>query len=217
MRKSLLLKMFITISSVMLLLTNPLIVKATTIFSNFGQPGNTYDATQGAGIFGYPDPNQNIAASFVPGSDYLFDSADLALLMYPEIPGYFTSNTLDVWLMSDSGGLPGTIMASFSVSIPFNSSGIYTVSSASHPLLTSGATYWVAVSPDGSARAAWLANNQGLMGLAVGHFGPPFGLNDSQLTPAFRVEGTPVPEPGILILLGISMISVAGLKRWWKE
>ncbi len=26
-----------------------------------------------------------------------------------------------------------------------------------------------------------------------------------------------VPEPGILILLGLSMMSVAGLRRWWKE
>ena len=26
----------------------------------------------------------------------------------------------------------------------------------------------------------------------------------------------PVPEPDIMILLGISMVSVAGLKRWWK-
>jgi hypothetical protein len=28
---------------------------------------------------------------------------------------------------------------------------------------------------------------------------------------------TPVPEPGILILLGLSMVSIAGLRRWWKE
>ena len=26
----------------------------------------------------------------------------------------------------------------------------------------------------------------------------------------------PVPEPGILFLLGLSMVSIAGLKRWWK-
>ena len=26
-----------------------------------------------------------------------------------------------------------------------------------------------------------------------------------------------VPEPGILILLGISMMSVVGLRRWWKD
>jgi hypothetical protein len=28
---------------------------------------------------------------------------------------------------------------------------------------------------------------------------------------------TAVPEPGILILLGISMASVVGLRRWWKD
>ena len=28
---------------------------------------------------------------------------------------------------------------------------------------------------------------------------------------------TAVPEPGILILLGISMASIAGLKRWWRQ
>jgi len=27
---------------------------------------------------------------------------------------------------------------------------------------------------------------------------------------------TSVPEPGILILLGLSMVSIAGLRRWWK-
>ena len=28
---------------------------------------------------------------------------------------------------------------------------------------------------------------------------------------------TAVPEPGILILLGLSMVSIAGLRRWWKD
>jgi len=32
-----------------------------------------------------------------------------------------------------------------------------------------------------------------------------------------NVRVTSVPEPGILILLGISMMSVAGLRKWWKE
>jgi hypothetical protein len=31
------------------------------------------------------------------------------------------------------------------------------------------------------------------------------------------ITPTPVPEPGILILLGLSMVSIGGLKRWWKE
>ena len=44
-------------------------------------------------------------------------------------------------------------------------------------------------------------------------------LEDHGVLTAFDMEitGTPVPEPGILILLGISMMSVAGLRRWWKE
>jgi len=28
---------------------------------------------------------------------------------------------------------------------------------------------------------------------------------------------TAVPEPGILTLLGLSMVSIAGLRRWWKD
>jgi len=46
-------------------------------------------------------------------------------------------------------------------------------------------------------------------------------LTANQLRSTFSYSGssgaTPVPEPGILILLGISMMSVAGLKRWWKD
>jgi hypothetical protein len=30
-------------------------------------------------------------------------------------------------------------------------------------------------------------------------------------------KAQPVPEPGILILIGLSMASIAGLRRWWKE
>jgi len=28
---------------------------------------------------------------------------------------------------------------------------------------------------------------------------------------------TPVPEPSLMVLLGLSVLSIAGLRRWWKE
>jgi choice-of-anchor C domain-containing protein len=44
------------------------------------------------------------------------------------------------------------------------------------------------------------------------------GATDNAWGPALdNVKVTPVPEPGILILLGISMASVVGLRRWWKD
>jgi hypothetical protein len=43
-----------------------------------------------------------------------------------------------------------------------------------------------------------------------------FRTPDLEIWYGFTV-GVPVPEPGILILLGISMASIAGLRRWWKE
>jgi choice-of-anchor C domain-containing protein len=44
------------------------------------------------------------------------------------------------------------------------------------------------------------------------------GATDNAWGPALdNVRVTPVPEPGILILLGLSMVSIAGLMRWWKE
>ena len=50
-----------------------------------------------------------------------------------------------------------------------------------------------------------------------------YGLRDNDTNQPFLLAQRPnefatqVPEPGILILLGISMMSVAGLRRWWKE
>jgi len=45
-----------------------------------------------------------------------------------------------------------------------------------------------------------------------------FEIYGSDNNNEFSVAGftAAVPEPGILILLGLSMMSIAGLRRWWK-
>ena len=49
------------------------------------------------------------------------------------------------------------------------------------------------------------------------YFGLHNGYEWTNNVGSVNVTVTQVPEPGILILLGISMMSVAGLRRLWKE
>jgi probable HAF family extracellular repeat protein len=49
----------------------------------------------------------------------------------------------------------------------------------------------------------------------LGHVVGSGGYIGSGKTYAFLA--TPVPEPSLMVLLGISVLSLAGLRRWWKE
>ena len=210
-----------------LLLTTPLITKADTIFSTFGQPGDTYNTASpgGPGIDGGArgGPGQQVAASFTPDSDYLFDSADFAFVTNLSSG----SDTFAVRLTtSDTGGLPNTTLESFSVSIPASipagsSPAIYTISSALHPLLTSGETYWLWVLPySAESWGAWFWNDQGFTGgyTTAAVLGSFLGVGTGT-TPAFRAEGTPapVPEPTTIFLLGCGLVGLAGFRRNFRR
>ena len=187
----------------------PLSVWADTVFDSFG-PG---DAVSGWGcrIQGsdYLGGLVAIAASFTPTSDYWFSTA-----VFP-----FSSDvaprvdTFDVCLMSDSGGLPGTIIESFLVVVqsPQNPS-THTITSLSNPLLGGGTTYWFAVSPHYDySHGGWNKNTLGFAGYAYLFTGRSWGL-DPESTPAFRVEGTrlsdPIPEPSTMLLLALGLIGL---------
>src|SRR5688572_22186204 len=84
---------------------------------SFCAPGGiTYD---GGGGWSYGKPffsDVDAGNAFTLGTDsYTLDSISL-VLNHTEIPG--TGNLVDVWLMSDLSGAPGSILESFQVAAP---------------------------------------------------------------------------------------------------
>ena len=87
------------------------------------------------------------------------------------------------------------------------------------------------VAPDGTGLATVFDPNAGeIFGMAFTPTGDLVLLQFGTTTPPSRLllfdssndadnvfTTQAVPEPGILILLGISMASIVGLRRWWKE
>jgi hypothetical protein len=196
---------------------------ATTLYTTFGT-GQTYDQSDGYfvdGSGGYDGKTQIIGAPFTPAINATLDSIDFAAYY---VGG--SSNQITVQLVNDSAGLPtGSLIASFNfIDILTTTPAVYTATSTVHPLLTASTQYWVVLTPtvlSSTTHSLWCTNNQGIIGVAWEQ--PPntsWTWETNYKTPAFDVNGTiasTVPEPGILILLGISMASVVGLRRWWKE
>lgn len=84
---------------------------AVPVYSNFG-PGDSYDPTSGHGIGKLGTwPNLTCVSQFSVASpqSYALDSIELAADSF--IPG---ANQLDVSLVADAAGLPGTVLESFS-------------------------------------------------------------------------------------------------------
>jgi hypothetical protein len=206
----------LAIAVTIVFLTLPAPARADVIFSNLG-PGDSYNCCSGWTLFGSDLPiDTDRAFAFTPAADYTLDSIDLALTW---LGG---TNAADVWLMSDEGGAPGSILESFLISsLPtFNTTNtlLTTADSTLNPLLSAGVQYWVASSAhsaDGSLSFNW--NITGDEGLASRDNGGPWGVSTSFLTSgAFRVNGTPaapVPEPSSVLLLAAGVLGLLSRTR----
>ncbi|MCU0783504.1 MAG: PEP-CTERM sorting domain-containing protein [Verrucomicrobia bacterium] len=172
------------------------------------------------------------AARFeVSGGSYSLSSVTLALgNIY--LPG---NNNLAISIFADNNGMPAGGLLETVVMHPTDLTADYlvvTYPSSLEPVLAGGSSYWLVAEPadlnlvngDNNAAFSWYTSGM------VGHAGyrefnfaaeawRDWQINPDSLVPAFRIEGTPIPEPGTLslLLLGAGLASYhGGRKRRFK-
>jgi hypothetical protein len=155
--------------------------RGAVIAENIG-PGDSYQAGYYL-LSNTPD----IAVKFtVPVSlGYELDSVTLPMEYI------LSTNSYTLSVNQDAGGVPGTAVETWTTS---GGPGLSTVSSVLDPVLVSGQTYWLLANVSGDTFMGWHLNDQGATSHTYANDGP--GWEPTAPTDvAFRITGTPVPEP----------------------
>ena len=182
------------------------VTSADIVFSNFGQ-NDSYNEFAGATIGGASRTEQGSLFT-VTGQDYLLNSIEIPIF------NFSGNNQVTLTLYTAIGNLPNTILEQSNGSAaPSNS--IVTFLFSGNTVLSENETYIVAANSinDGSSGHSWRLNN-------IGQTGPrPIRMNGgswsapSSTLPAFRVNGTAVPEPASSVVFSLTSLTILARRR----
>jgi hypothetical protein len=186
---------------------------AAVLFNTFGS-GNSYNLNSGSPVglvpgFGNVAEGNQFSFTTLPAS-YL-DTIELAAGLDEGI------NQLDVALMTDAAGQPGSVIESFSFTDQMGNFGdnspLLVGTSVLRPLLLPNTDYWLVALASDDTSASWNTSSPAVTGMHAFRLDAGSWIVGTTDLDAFRIEGTPVvPVPGALLLGGIGLALVGWVR-----
>ena len=182
---------------------------AAILYDNLGSSPNLYDGTRGWSVSG-PLSGLGVyvetAQTFTPSTSAIFSELDIALTSYSG------TNSVIVELLNDSGGLPGGVLQSWSITgLPAIDSccTLQTLMATGSTPLVSGTPYWVAVLPGaGDTLAEWNEVNDTPLGTVYQYANGAWNGYVGLRLGAYEVQGTAGPEPAMLLPCAVVLLGL---------